>query len=146
MFYRSSKGLPPVPRNFSETPLGKASYGRFVGREYSPYSEQERELRDLNAQISGITTALRVQKNEGGDGFSTRIKLMKEHQTMLNYRGAISQSIKTLNNLTKMRQQIDKQNLPVEERLERQEAIDIRKMRLSQSVLGAYKKSARGAN
>jgi hypothetical protein len=65
---------------------------------------------------------------------------------MLNYRGAISQSIKTLNNLTKMRQQIDKQNLPVEERLERQEAIDIRKMRLSQSALGAYKKSARGAN
>ena len=145
MFYRSSKGLPPVPRNFSETPLGKATYGRFVGRGYSPYSQQERELRELNLQISGITAALRVQKNEGGDGFSTRIKLMKERQNMLNYRGAISQSIKTLNNLTKIRQRIDQQNLPTEERLERQEVIDIKKMRLSQTMLGKFKSSAREA-
>lgn len=146
MFYRSSKGLPPVPRRFAETPFGKATYGRFVGREYSPYSEQERELRDLNAQISGVTTALRVQKSEGESGLANRIRVTNENKSLIQARAMISQGVKTLNNLTKLRQQIDKQNLPVEERLKSQETIDIRKMRLSQTILGAYKKSARGAN
>mgnify|MGYP003677177889 CR=1 FL=1 len=145
MVYRSSKGLPPVPRNFSETPFGKATYGRFVGREYSPYSQQERELRDLNVEISGITAALRNQKSEGESGRANRIRIINENQSLIKSRAMISQGVKTLSRLTELRQRIDRQNLPTEERLERQEAIDIKKMRLSQTILGKVNTSARGA-
>ena len=148
MYYRADNNLPPIPRRFADTTFGKATVGRFFPSEWPIYSQQEREIREISREISGVKKAIDNQfKYNKVDPKVQSRKIVEQNRIDLYHDKFLKNVAKDLSEMAELRKAIDNSaTLTDAEKIKRRNAIDKDRALHSAAALKSYKNAAEKKN